>query len=69
MRALLNYEAPEIQESGPFTNRSVVYSFGVVMLELLTGRRPYDRSESHCNLLISSLLQLFKSPVLKGFLN
>jgi len=47
MRALLNYEAPEIQESGPFTNRSVVYSFGVVMLELLTGRKPYDRSESH----------------------
>ena len=44
MRALLNYEAPEIQESGTFTDRSDVYSFGVVMLELLTGRKPYDRS-------------------------
>jgi serine/threonine protein kinase len=51
MRALLNYEAPEIHESGPFTNRSDVYSFGVVMLELLTGRRPFDssrpRAEQH----------------------
>ncbi|XP_051194754.1 protein STRUBBELIG-RECEPTOR FAMILY 3 isoform X3 [Lolium perenne] len=44
MRALLNYEAPEIQESGTFTDRSDVYSFGVVMLELLTGRKPYDSS-------------------------
>jgi serine/threonine protein kinase len=69
MRALLNYEAPEIHESGPFTNRSDVYSFGVVMLELLTGRRPFDRSEIHCNLLIRSRLQLFKPSLLKGCLN
>jgi serine/threonine protein kinase len=50
MRALLNYEAPEIHDSEPFTQRSDVYSFGVVMLELLTGRKPYDRSEIHCNM-------------------
>ena len=62
MRALLNYEAPEIQESGPFTNRSDVYSFGVVMLELLTGRKPYDRSES-LNLLIRSLLRFSQKDV------
>jgi serine/threonine protein kinase len=49
MRALLNYEAPEIHESVAFTDRSDVYSFGVVMLELLTGRKPYDRSEIHCS--------------------
>ncbi|AQK60294.1 Putative STRUBBELIG family receptor protein kinase [Zea mays] len=51
MRALLNYEAPEIHDSEPFTQRSDVYSFGVVMLELLTGRKPYDssrpRAEQH----------------------
>jgi serine/threonine protein kinase len=51
MRALLNYEAPEIHEAGTFTYRSDVYSFGVVMLELLTGRKPYDssrpRAEQH----------------------
>ncbi|XP_065020930.1 protein STRUBBELIG-RECEPTOR FAMILY 3-like isoform X1 [Musa acuminata AAA Group] len=51
MRALYNYEAPEINDSGQYTDRSDVYSFGVVMLELLTGRKPYDstrpRAEQH----------------------
>ncbi|PWZ06885.1 Protein STRUBBELIG-RECEPTOR FAMILY 8 [Zea mays] len=44
MRALLNYEAPELQDSGVVSERGDVYSFGVVMLELLTGRKPYDSS-------------------------
>ncbi|PKA47901.1 Protein strubbelig-receptor family 3 [Apostasia shenzhenica] len=43
MRALLNYEAPEVHESGMYSDRSDVYSFGVVMLELLSGRQPHDR--------------------------
>ncbi|XP_020597818.1 protein STRUBBELIG-RECEPTOR FAMILY 3 isoform X2 [Phalaenopsis equestris] len=51
MRALLNYEAPEVHESGAYSERSDVYSFGVVMLELLAGREPYDsslpRAEQH----------------------
>ncbi|RRT63549.1 hypothetical protein B296_00020816, partial [Ensete ventricosum] len=51
MRALYNYEAPEINDSGQYTDRSDVYRFGVVMLELLTGRKPYDstrpRAEQH----------------------
>ncbi|KAJ6377114.1 hypothetical protein OIU76_026143 [Salix suchowensis] len=37
------YGAPEL-ELGSYTSKSDVYSFGVVMLELLTGRKPYDRS-------------------------
>ncbi|KAI0498941.1 hypothetical protein KFK09_019839 [Dendrobium nobile] len=46
-RTPFGYEAPEISESGSsYTDRSDVYSFGVVMLVLLTGRQPYERSQS-----------------------
>ncbi|KAK3125710.1 hypothetical protein QOZ80_7BG0608750 [Eleusine coracana subsp. coracana] len=38
------YRAPEVTMSGQYSLKSDVYSFGVVMLELLTGRRPFDRS-------------------------
>ncbi|XP_037467674.1 protein STRUBBELIG-RECEPTOR FAMILY 8-like [Triticum dicoccoides] len=40
----LGYSAPEFAMSGIHTVKSDVYSFGVVMLELLTGRKPLDRS-------------------------
>ncbi|KAK7327941.1 hypothetical protein VNO77_22034 [Canavalia gladiata] len=38
------YSAPEF-ESGSYTQQSDVFSFGVVMLELLTGRKSYDKSQ------------------------
>ncbi|GAB2301154.1 hypothetical protein Dimus_035187 [Dionaea muscipula] len=37
------YDAPEL-ELGSYTQQSDAFSFGVVMLELLTGRKPFDRS-------------------------
>ncbi|XP_054776210.1 protein STRUBBELIG-RECEPTOR FAMILY 3-like isoform X2 [Prosopis cineraria] len=40
------YGAPEL-ESGSYTKQSDVFSFGVVMLELLTGRKSCDRSRPH----------------------
>lgn len=36
------YCAPEYATSGKLTMRSDIYSFGVVLLEIITGRRAYD---------------------------
>lgn len=43
MHALLNYKAPKFQDSGVISERGDVYNFSVLILELLTWCKPYNR--------------------------
>ena len=46
------YCAPEYASSGKLTTKSDIYSFGVVLLELITGRRALDGSHGRIRQLV-----------------
>ena len=53
---VIPYLAPEVLSKKPYTKESDIYSFGMIMWEFTTGKKPfYDRPYNH--LLISDILK------------
>src|SRR2546423_3499722 len=53
---VIPYLAPEVLSKKPYTKESDIYSFGMIMWEFTTGKKPFhDRSHNH--LLISDILK------------
>ena len=67
--------APEYASSGKLTEKSDVFSFGVMLLELITGKRPVDPTHTMEDSLVdwvripptNSLLYKFNSLTTKKF--
>src|SRR5438045_9789925 len=59
---IIPYVAPEIFQGQKYTKASDIYSFGMIMWELMTGRRPFW-DKSHDTDLIIKICDGFRPPI------
>ena len=53
---VIPYLAPEILSKKPYTKESDIYSFGMIMWEFTTGKKPFH-NRSHNHVLITDILK------------
>jgi len=61
----MGYAAPEYIQTGRLTSKSDVWSYGVFLYELLTGRRPLDRNRPKCEQKLLDWVRPYLSDVKK----
>src|ERR1044071_2147065 len=61
---VISYMAPEILQRKEYTEASDIYSFGMIMWELITGRVPF-RDQSNDIELIIKICKHFRPPIIK----
>ena len=59
---IMPYVAPEILIGKPYTKAADIYSFGMIMWELMTGRRPFWDQNHDTNLIIE-ICDGFRPPI------
>src|SRR5260363_2778 len=52
IHGVLPYIAPELFQKNPYTQASDIYSFGIIMVEITTGQRPFSNYKFDKNLTI-----------------
>src|SRR5436190_6646351 len=62
MALFLTYVAPEVFQGQKYTKATDIYSFGMVMWELMTGRRPFW-DQNHDTDLIIRICDGFRPPI------